>query len=91
MSEDTAHASVTLLPPEPWAITVRETQRVESCGRTVVYERAARGEYDAVKDDGRLKITTASINRRRKGLPKAKLKPPTPRAPRKRKSARKSA
>jgi hypothetical protein len=90
MSEHT-HASVAVIPLEPFAISVKETAVYDNCGRSVVYERLARGEYEAIKDGTRTKIIVASIKRRRAGLSKATFKPLPPRTPRKRKIARKSA
>src|SRR5215475_3080866 len=64
----TRPASVT--PLEPWALTPTETARVESCGLSTVYERIARGEYDAVIDGTRTKVLYESIRRRRATLPR---------------------
>jgi hypothetical protein len=72
-------ASVAVMPLEPFALSPKETAIVENCGVSVVYERLARGEYEAVKDGTRTKIVLESIKRRRAGLPKAKFQPPRPR------------
>jgi hypothetical protein len=42
--EPPAVASVAVVPIEPYAISVRDCAIVENCGRSVVYERLARGE-----------------------------------------------
>jgi Endodeoxyribonuclease RusA len=49
-------------------------------GRSTVYERLARGEYEAIKDGKRTLITIESIKRRRANLPRAEFKPLPPRA-----------
>jgi hypothetical protein len=72
-------ASVAVVPIEPYAISVRECAIVENCGRSVVYERLARGEYEAIKDGSRTKIIVESIKRRRDSLPRAVFKPLRPR------------
>jgi hypothetical protein len=72
-------ASVAVMPLEPFALSPRETAIYENCGVSVVYERLARGEYEAVKDGTRTKIVVASIKRRRAGLPRAKFQPLKPR------------
>jgi hypothetical protein len=73
------YASVLVAPLEPFAVSPREAAILENCGRTVIYERLARGEYTAVKDGTRTKILFESIKRRRATLPPAKFKPLTPR------------
>jgi hypothetical protein len=60
---------------EPFSLSVRQTMLAEHCGHTTVYERLARGEYEAVKDGNRTRILVASIQRRRANLPRAKFKP----------------
>ena len=60
------------LPPKLTAV-------VEACGMSTVYDRLAAGEYEAVKDGPRTKISTNSIKRRRAGLPRAEYKPLPPR------------
>jgi hypothetical protein len=45
--------------------------KAENCGASTVYERLARGEYEAVKDGSKTLITVESIKRRRQ----AKLRP----------------
>ena len=81
---DAKHASVVVEPLEPWALSPKETAIVENCGLSVVYERLANGEYDAVKDGTRTKILMQSIKRRRGSLPPATFKPFTPRTKRRR-------
>jgi hypothetical protein len=56
------------LPPKLTAV-------VEACGMSTVYDRLAAGEYEAVKDGPRTKISTDSIKRRRAALPRAEYKP----------------
>jgi hypothetical protein len=60
-------------------LSVRDTALVEDCGESVVWERLARGEYEAIKDGTRTKILPESIRRRRASLPRAEFKPPKPR------------
>jgi len=65
-----------VLPIAPIGLTVRQTSKVENASRSTVYERLARGEYDAVKDGKRTLITLESIERRRHAtLTPAKFKP----------------
>lgn len=78
-AEPSAVASVAVLPIEPYAISVRDCAIIENCGRSVVYERLARGEYEAIKDGSRTKIIVESIKRRRDSLPRAVFKPLPPR------------
>jgi N-methylhydantoinase B/oxoprolinase/acetone carboxylase alpha subunit len=61
------------------AASVRECAIIENCGRSVVYERLARGEYEAIKDGSRTKMIVESIKRRRDSLPRAVFKPLPPR------------
>jgi hypothetical protein len=81
-------ASVAVMPLEPFALSPKETATIENCGVSVVYERLARGEYEAVKDGTRTKILVESIKRRRASLPKAMFQPLKPRRPRQRESLR---
>ncbi len=60
-------------------LSPKETAVVDNCGVSVVYERLARGEYSAIKDGNRTKITVESIKRRRASLPRAEYKPLPPR------------
>jgi hypothetical protein len=57
-------------PIEPLVLTIAETCRVESKGRTAIYEGIVRGEYEAVKDGTRTLITYESIKRRHAALPR---------------------
>jgi hypothetical protein len=57
--------------------------------RSEIYKAVGRGELDAVKDGKRTLITTASIERRQTGLPRAEFREYPP--PRKRGRPRKSA
>ena len=59
--------AVSDLPPKLTAV-------IEACGMSTVYDRLAAGEYTAVKDGARTKITTASIKERRANLPRAEYK-----------------
>ena len=63
-----------------FGLSPKETAIVENCGVSVVYERLARGEYDAIKDGTRTKITTSSIKQRRASLQRAEYKTPSARA-----------
>jgi hypothetical protein len=74
-TESESTASVAVVQLEPFALSPKETGIVENCGESTVYERLARGEYDAVKDGTRTKITFESIKRRRAGLPRATYQP----------------
>jgi hypothetical protein len=61
---------------EPFALSPKETARIENCGTTLVYDRLKRGEYTAVRDGkNRTKITMESIRRRRAKLPIAVIAP----------------
>ena len=77
MSED-HHASVAVVPLQPFAVSPKEAAVLENCGLSVVYERLARGEYAAIKDGRRTKILFESIERRRASLPRATFKPLAP-------------
>jgi hypothetical protein len=55
------------LPPKLAAV-------VDTCSLSEVYNRLERGEYDAVKDGHALKISTASIIKRRESLPRAEFR-----------------
>ena len=57
-------------PIEPLVLTIAETCRVESKGRSAIYEGIVRGEYEAVKDGARTLITYESIKRRHASLPR---------------------
>jgi hypothetical protein len=57
-------------PIEPLVLTIAETCRVESKGRSAIYEGIIRGEYEAVKDGARTLITYESIKRRHASLPR---------------------
>ncbi len=58
-----------------FGLAPKQTAVIENCGLTEVYDRLARGEYEAVKDGNRTKITVESIKRRRESLPRAEYKP----------------
>jgi transposase len=66
------------------AVSPREAAEIEDCGKSVIYERLARGEYDAYKDGNRTKIILESIERRRATLPSYRdgkcSPPPAPKA-----------
>jgi hypothetical protein len=67
------------LPITVIGLTVRQTGKVENASHSTIYERLARGEYDAIKDGKRTLITIESIERRRKAtLTPAKFKPLKP-------------
>jgi hypothetical protein len=69
------------LPIAPIGLTPRQACEAENCSHSTLYERLARGEYDAIKDGKRTLITIESIERRRNAtLTKAKFKPLKPRA-----------
>jgi hypothetical protein len=57
-------------PLEPLVLTIAETCRVESKGRSAIYEGIIKGEYEAVKDGARTLITYESIKRRHAALPR---------------------
>ena len=40
-----------------FGLAPKETAVIENCGLSLVYQRLARGEYDAYKDGNRTKIT----------------------------------
>ena len=60
-----------------FGLAPKETAVLENCGLSLVYVRLAAGEYEAVKDGTRTKITVESIKRRRAGLARASYKPPS--------------
>lgn len=62
-----------------FGLAPKETAVIENCGLSLVYQRLARGEYDAYKDGNRTKITVEFIKRRRESLPRAAYKPLSPR------------
>jgi hypothetical protein len=81
MSDIESHASVVVQPLKPFAVSPREAALLENCGRSLIYERLARGEYQAVKDGNRTKILVESIEKRRASLPSYhlnKCSPPPP-------------
>jgi hypothetical protein len=57
---------------EPFAVSVKTAARLEDAGVSTIWQRLARGEYDAVRDGNRTKILVESIKRRRASLPKFK-------------------
>jgi hypothetical protein len=59
--------SLDSLPPKLTAV-------VDTCSLSEVYARLEKGEYDAVKDGAALKISTASILKRRENLPRAEFR-----------------
>jgi hypothetical protein len=64
---------------KPLTITIKQTIAVTNESRTKVYERIGRGEYVAVKSDGRTLVLFESVERRIASLPRAEIKPPRPR------------
>jgi excisionase family DNA binding protein len=52
-------------------LTPRQVAELEGCSLTSVYKRLTDGEYPAVKDGLKTLISSASVARRREGLPKA--------------------
>jgi hypothetical protein len=78
-TESESTASVAVVQLEPFGLSPNQTAFAENCGESTVYERLARGEYDAVKDGTRTIITLESIKRRRAGLPRATYQPLKPR------------
>jgi hypothetical protein len=64
-----------LLPP--FAVSVKEAQRLTGLCRTSVYIAISRGELEAVKDGGKrgkTKIVFESIARREQSLPRLQIK-----------------
>ena len=61
---------------EPLALTIKRTSAVTGESRSKVYERIGRGEYVAVKSDGRTLVLYASIKARMASLPRAEIKAP---------------
>jgi hypothetical protein len=61
---------------EPLAISISQTSQITSESRSQVYERIARGQYEAVKSGSRTLILFASVKRRIASLPRAKIKAP---------------
>jgi len=66
----------TITSLEPFAISVRETARTESCCVAAVYVRLSRGEYVAVKDGRRTLVLWDSVKARRAKLQPARFKAP---------------
>jgi hypothetical protein len=64
---------------EPYAITIKETARSESCCVAAVYNRLARGEYVGLKDGRRTLVLWESVKARRVKLKPASFKAPKPR------------
>ena len=62
---------------EPFALSPRDTAEAEGCAVSTVYKRIESGEYQAIKDGARTKITVASIRARQAKLPPASIKPMT--------------
>jgi hypothetical protein len=65
---------------EPIAISVEDTVKGTGESRSQVYKKIARGQYEAVKSGSRTLIIYESIKRHFASLPRAKVKPPKPRA-----------
>jgi hypothetical protein len=61
---------------EPLTLTIKRTATITGESRSKVYERIGRGEYTALKSDGRTLVTYESIKRRTAGLPRAEIKAP---------------
>ncbi len=74
-------------PIEPLLVSIKNTAAMTAAGVSTVWELVALGEYDAVKDGGRTKITMESIKRRLANLPRATFKAPAPRKRQRRTSA----
>jgi hypothetical protein len=66
---------------EPLTLTIKRTAAITGESRSKVYERIGRGEYIAVKSDGRTLVTYESIKRRTANLPRAEIKAPPKRQP----------
>jgi hypothetical protein len=66
----------------PYAVPLRTKGRELLGGKAVsqIYEEAARGKLELVKDGKRTLITLRSIDRYNAALPAAKIKPFAPRA-----------
>jgi hypothetical protein len=60
----------------PIALTIPRTQQVTGESRSKIYERIARGDYIAVKSDGRTLVLYDSIQRYFAQLPRANIKAP---------------
>jgi hypothetical protein len=69
------------IPLEPYALSVKEVARSESCCPATVYLRLARGEYHAVKDGSRTLVLFESVKARRATLKPAQFKPAPPTPP----------
>ena len=59
---------------EPFAVSIKEAERLTGLCRTSIYLAVGRGELEAVKDLSKTKITYASIKRREASLPRVKFK-----------------
>jgi hypothetical protein len=67
---------------EPLACTIDQTKQVTGESRSKIYELIGNGTYEAVKSGTRTLIIFESIKRRIISLPRAKIKAPAPRPPR---------
>jgi hypothetical protein len=63
---------------EPYAISIKETARSESCCVAEVYNRLGRGEYLGLKDGRRTLVLWESVKARRAKLRPAHFKAPQP-------------
>jgi hypothetical protein len=64
---------------EPLAISIPQTSQITSESRSQVYDRIARGEYQAVKSGSRTLVIYESVKRRIASLPRARIKVTAPR------------
>ena len=69
---------------EPFAVRLREAQRVLGKCRSAVYEAIGNGQLVALKDGKSLLVTVESIRRYQENLPRAVIKPPARKRPPKR-------
>jgi hypothetical protein len=61
---------------EPLTVTIKTVAAITGKSRSKIYERIGRGEYEAVKSDGRTLVIYESIKRRLASLPRAEIKAP---------------
>jgi hypothetical protein len=69
------------LPAEPFAVPLPEAKRLLG-GKCIagIYVALGLGQLQAVKDGARTLVTTASIKAYQASWPRARIKPPKPRA-----------
>jgi hypothetical protein len=73
-------SSLEIREPEPLLVSVMDAAAMLATSRSQIYQRIARQELDAIRDQGRTKVTYASLKRFVASQPKAQVKLYVPRA-----------